>query len=318
MMTRGILAVALGAALVTGCGKSGEEASADALVSRKVKDAEEKKARSEKLAKLRADRIRQQEELRAKKLEALGTNLSEEAWLRERGKMVRGIQALIRDVEEEDTKDRKNPRWLTKPQALRKILDLGDNAAALSMARRMRHSSRAADRAAALDAFNWIGEKAMSDMTVMLADESPEIASEALQDWRSGLAEIADESLKAEFILEATRLVANEDEMGAILLELMSFDSPKIAVNTLDTVINDAQATDIAKIEARDTYRFVAGEAYVDSARSAERGVQLENDMTKTDINALNLLRMRLGQEPLTQAEINAIQAAEATEGAAK
>lgn len=314
----GVLIFALGTALVAGCGGSGDEASDEtALVARKAKIAEAKKAQADKLAKRRADRVRQQQELRAKKREALGADFSEAAWLKERARMVKDIMDLVRDVEEEDEANWQNPRWLTKPQALRKILDLGDHAAALSMARRMRHSSRAADRAAALDAFGWIGEQAMSDLTVMLADKNPEIAAEALSDWQSSLAEIEDESLKGEFILEAARLVANDEDMSSIMMELTTFESPKEAVKTLDAVITDGQTTAAAKSEARETFEFVTREAYSDSARAATLGTELENDLTKVDADALRWAYERQGKE-LTQDVLDAIKAAEAAEGGAK
>lgn len=287
-----VWAFAAGILLFAGCGKSGQEAEQEALVARKAKIAEAKKAKAEALAKRRADRVREQSKVRAAALKARG-DLSEAAWLAERARLVKDTLALVRDIEEEDKQ--KPPRWLTKAQALRQILDLGDEAKALSMAREMRHSSRRSDRAGAVEAFSWLGDKAIADLTVMMADAEADIASDALTAWQQGIEGLEDESLRGELILEAARLVSNEGDMDTILMEVTTFESPKEAIRTLDLVINDAQTTASAKECARETFEHVGGEEYSNTARATAIGDQLERETTETNLKALEWFYKRRG-----------------------
>lgn len=294
---RSALVIALGLALVAGCGgdSEAEKKSEAALVARaKIKEAKRAAREAKREARRRAERMREESGVRAERPAEM-RDLSEKAWLKERGRMVKDILALMRDGDEEDSQE--PPRWLTKPQALQRLRGLGDDAAALALARRMRHSSNSSHRAAALDAFAWLGDKAMPDLTAMLADSDPTVAKTALDAFQQNIGDIEDESLRAEMIVEAAKLVENDSDMDAILMELVSFESPKLTVSTLDRVITAGDTTAVAKETARDTFEHFSGEAYSDSGQAAEVGQRMENEVNTVSLDRMKMIYNKLGIE---------------------
>ena len=195
----------------------------------------------------------------------------DERWLAERG---RRIERILRDARVFIDYEEYRAGKLSRPAALRQLLDSGNGKLALALAREMRYSGRRSDRAAAEESFAWLGTAALSDLTGMLADPDPEIAADAMTDWSQSLSAIEDEGLRCELVKEAANNFGNDEAMESILMELVKVED-YLAVQTLDEIINGS-APDATKEIARDVYSHLSGEDYVNSGAAQALAVRLK------------------------------------------
>lgn len=202
------------------------------------------------------------------------------AWLKERQEKVDAILKLMQEVAKGGTL---SPGRISRAEALQKILDLGDQKTALSLARKLRLSENRDERLAALDAFGWYGTKGMADVTSMLADPDPELAAEALEVWEAGFEEISDDSLRCELIVDAAKLVENDPEMHSLIMELTQVDSTAMAVETLDTIICAEDTTAAAKEASRDIYQHLSDSEYVDHETAVQKAAEIKAEESQID-----------------------------------
>lgn len=279
----------LAAAVLAGCSDSekAEAASDKALVSRKA-IAEKSREGLPNQAAEKAVRVKARREPSREIIE-VADEIEDERWLAERGKAIEKIlQEAKAIIDFEAYKSGK----LSRPAALRQLLDSGERKLTLALAREMRYSGRRSDRAAAGEAFGWLGTEAMSDLTGMLADPDPEIAADAMTDWSQSLSDIDDEGLRCELIKEAANNFESDESMESILMELVTVEDYR-AVLTLDEIINGG-APDATKEVARDVYSHLGGEDYVNSgeaqalaARLKAEGEEISADRLKQVQDAL-------------------------------
>lgn len=210
----------------------------------------------------------------------------DERWLAERGKK---IEKILREARTIIDYEAYRVGKLSRPAALRQLLDSGDVKLTLALAREMRYSGRRSDRAAAGEAFGWLGTEAMSDLTGMLADPDPEIAADAMTDWSQSLSAIEDEGLRCELIKEAANSFGGDEAMESILMELVTVEDYR-AVQTLDEIISGG-APDAAKEIARDVYSHLGGEEYVNSSEAQALAARLKAESEEISADRLKQIQ---------------------------
>ena len=276
-----VLALAtLAAAVLAGCSDSDKAESASDKVKVSQKVIAEKKRRAP-----------------AREIIEVADEKEDVRWLAERGKQIEKILQKARAIIDYEAY---RAGKLSRPEALRQLLDSGNVKLTLALAREMRFSERRSDRAAAGEAFGWLGTEALSDLTGMLADPDPEIAADAMTDWSQSLSAIEDEELRCELIKAAANNFGNDEAMEAILMELVTVEEYR-AVQILDEIINGG-APDATKEIARDVYSHLGGEDYVDSgeaqalaARLKAETEEISADRLKQIQDALKAARRRSG-----------------------
>ena len=263
-------------AVLAGCSDSEktEEAFDKTLVSRKA-IVEKKREELRKRAAEKAVRIKERREP-SREIVEVSDEKEDERWLAERGKT---IEKILQEAKSIIDYEAYKAGKLSRPSALRQLLDSGERKLTLALAREMRYSGRRSDRAAAGEAFGWLGTEAMSDLTGMLADPDPEIAADAMTDWSQSLSDIEDEGLRCELIKDAANNFESDESMESILMELVTVEDYR-AVTTLDEIINGG-APDATKEIARDVYSHLGGEDYVNSGEAQALAARLKAEGEK-------------------------------------
>ena len=111
----------------------------------------------------------------------------------------------------------------------------------------------------AAELFGWIGLKALTELSLMLKDKNPEVASTALHNWELTIDEITDDSLKAEIAIEGIKVLKNQDDVEGMLL---LFDAMEESVGVRSIVNIIQNGTPVASELAREHYEFMTEEPY--------------------------------------------------------
>ncbi len=127
-------------------------------------------------------------------------------------------------------------------------------------------------RRAALDAFEWVGIKALGELSQMLSDSDPEIASDAYVGWEAAVEDIDDQQLRAQMLAAGIKNLQNqEDAEGAVLMLDRSDDD--VAVRALVDIIQNGSP--VAARVAEEHFEFITSEKYR-SPEAAERWIAEE------------------------------------------
>lgn len=149
-------------------------------------------------------------------------------------------------------------------QAVLEMQDLlsdGKELSALRAARNLMDSENADTRSAVLEAFQWIGKRALPEITEMINDVNPHVSAEAIQAWEMAFGEIDGEHRKAFVIEESVVKLKRQDDIETILNHTSELEL-RIALPMLSRMIETHGATMIAEC-ARENYLFLTdGEAY--------------------------------------------------------
>lgn len=276
---------------LAGCSDSGEKADGGEVLksSRKITEAKGEKSAARKPCRSES----KTGDAKAKRRFFDDDSTADAAWLKERKAKVDEILKLMQELAKGENLAAGR---ISRVDALDRILDLGDRDAALSLARRMRLSDDRAERAAALDAFGWFGSRGAADVTSMLADPDPELAAEAFETWKASLAEIDDDSMRCELIVDAAKLVENDPEMGSLMMELTQIGSTAMAVETLDKIIVDGETTAAAKESARDIYQHLADTDYVDHETAVQKAAQIRAEDEAIDPERAARIQQAFGE----------------------
>lgn len=138
---------------------------------------------------------------------------------------------------------------------MRRMLDSGDRKGALHAAREMRFSESRIERRAALAVLGWIGDSALPELTSMLSDPDPEIAEEALDQWRQAMDEMETDDLRCELIIEAAKTFTDEDLLFSMMLEMTKMDDAVVQKALTDILEGDS--TSVAKNVANEIYDYI-------------------------------------------------------------
>ena len=124
-------------------------------------------------------------------------------------------------------------------RALNDALDDDNIELALKEARRLMKHPDADVRSQVAFALSWIGVKGLSELTAMLTDPDPEVASAAFDYWKGGLDEINSDLDKAAMIGSAAQLFGetmSDDVLFDLVMECNMLDD-EVALPQLATIL---------------------------------------------------------------------------------
>jgi hypothetical protein len=151
--------------------------------------------------------------------------------------------------------------------AMRALLDSGDEKAALKIARRLLDSDDVDVRMRVVIVLGWIGLRALPELTQMLADEDDGVASDAFTQWKMAFEEIQEDDAKAELLVAAMGSMRHQEDMESLV---MSVDQLKedLAVAALVGIIQGENK--VAGEVAREHYAFVTQSDYTTPEAAAQ------------------------------------------------
>ena len=171
-------------------------------------------------------------------------------------KTIEDLKKMLKDETDERYK---------RVRKMQRLLDEGNQTAALYDARELRFSNDKVERFAAVEVFGWIGSKALPEITEMLSDPELEIANEAWEKWEMAFNELESDDFRREVILEAAKTFDDENKLYPILWKLLEMGG-ELAKSTLQHISEGGGFTDAAKYVAEDLYGHRYGEVVVDPA----------------------------------------------------
>ena len=158
---------------------------------------------------------------------------------------------------------------------MQNLLSDGKELAALRSARNLMDSESVETRSAALETFQWLGKRALPEITEMINDKNSFVSSEAMQAWEMAFGEIEGEHRKASVIEDTLKNLAKQDDINAILMHTSELEL-RIALPMLSRII-EANKTSVLGECARENYTFITdGEIYETPGKTLEflKGIQ--------------------------------------------
>ena len=158
---------------------------------------------------------------------------------------------------------------------MQNFLSDGKELAALRSARNLMDSESVETRSAALETFQWLGKRALPEITEMINDKNSFVSSEAMQAWEMAFGEIEGEHRKASVIEDTLKNLAKQDDINAILMHTSELEL-RIALPMLSRII-EANKTSVLGECARENYTFITdGEIYETPGKTLEflKGIQ--------------------------------------------
>jgi len=161
-------------------------------------------------------------------------------------------------------------------EKLDELLDEEDYDAVLREAVRLKTHPDAEVRSRVLLALHWTGLKGLADLTGMLKDPDPDVASEAMDYWKMALSEVENSSDKAELLTKAGEVLGDDvpdETFNDVLSEVNMLDDTD-AVPTLLSLLRQTEDADRISetLGALDTY--VNSEEPMETKNDAERAVK--------------------------------------------
>ena len=149
------------------------------------------------------------------------------------------------------------------------LLSDGKELSALRAARNLMDSKNANTRSAVLETFQWIGKRAISEITEMINDANPQVSAEAIQAWEMAFWEIDGEHRKALVIEESVAKLKRQDDIEAILNYTSELEL-RIALPMLSRIIESNKTTLLGEC-ARENYLYLTdGDVYENSNKSKQ------------------------------------------------
>ena len=136
-------------------------------------------------------------------------------------------------------------------QKLDSAMDDNDVDSILKEARQLKQHPDPEVRSQVAFALSWIGLSGLSELTTMLTDPDPEVATEVLDHWRTSLAEIESDTDKGAMLGAAAEVLGDEisDEvLSDIVMECSMLDNEialKHLADILKTVTKPEQKTEV-------------------------------------------------------------------------
>lgn len=155
------------------------------------------------------------------------------------------------------------------------LLGLDKTLEALRHARNLMDSTNAAIRVKAVEAFAWIGKRALPEITEMLNDQNPSVATEAMTAWEQAFAEIDGRHRMADIISRTVANLKNPDHVNSVLLHLSDIDQ-KVALPTLSAIIESNKGSFIEE-SAREVYVHLTGGEIYESLAATQKFLELED-----------------------------------------
>jgi hypothetical protein len=103
----------------------------------------------------------------------------------------------------------------------------------------------------------------------MLADSDPEVSATALENWESVVADITDDTLKAQVIVEGVKVLSNQEDVEDMLMNLDSMDD-QVSVPAMVQIIEQNQKSPVVLEPVLEHYEFVTDEKYESPEKTRE------------------------------------------------
>ena len=145
---------------------------------------------------------------------------------------------------------------------------------ALRHARNLMDSTNAAIRVKAVEAFAWIGKRALPEITEMMNDQNPSVAAEAMTAWEQAFSEIDGRHRIADTISRTVSNLKNPEHVNSILLHLSDIDQD-VALPTLSTIIEGNKGSFVEE-SAREVYTHLTGGEIYESLAAAQKFLEVE------------------------------------------
>lgn len=236
----------LAAVSICGCGESPEPDKREKEPARKIrriKDAEPRKARAGKKAK--------KKKLSKKERRALREARRKE-FARRRAEALRAVDESL------------PPEERKIAIGLRDGLENENLASVAKFSLMARESGNVDIRSQAVDALNWFGVRAISNLTPFLADPDEGVASDARFAWEAGLSEIEDDDIKRSFLETAMSMISDREMLDSIAMNFNEMEDQGAAVESLVKIIDEGD--EAGKAAAQEAYEFITGESWSDRA----------------------------------------------------
>lgn len=156
------------------------------------------------------------------------------------------------------------------------LLDAEDHAGALRLARQLMRSQDPEVRSEVVDTLDWIGLKALPELTSMLADSDPEVAMAALSAWLDALDDVESPLARAELLNEAIPLVRNEDDLQELLIATTDLPDGLLVRMYIDILERTAD-NPVVNEAIREEYEATTGDPFI-SREAAERWILANPD----------------------------------------
>ena len=150
------------------------------------------------------------------------------------------------------------------------LLDVDNQSGALQAARKLMASENASVRSDVVEVLGWIGVKALPELSQLIVDGDPDVARDAIEQWKRAVKGVADEAVKADVLIAGMLVIKKQDELESCAMEFSDLPND-LTVRSMVKLIQSGNP--IASEVARAHYEFVTSEAYV-SPQLAEKWIK--------------------------------------------
>lgn len=165
-------------------------------------------------------------------------------------------------------------KWQPLIEQMQAFMDDGNSEMALVDARQLMTAPNPLARRAAINLFRWVGEKALPEISRMLADPKAEIAQAAYDAWEVSFDEISNHNENIVSTVQAIVRVNDEDVRNAMLLKITSL-SEKTAAAYLRALLDEPNR-EVADL-ALEYVSFMAQETMQDKSEAIKWIAGLKN-----------------------------------------
>lgn len=160
-------------------------------------------------------------------------------------------EAFCRHITEEES----------KLQEAWDLHDAGEKIKAMTIVHGLMHSTNSLVRMEAVDFFQWTGKRALPEITAMINDSSPDVATSALMAWEIAYGEITGDTRLSQAIENSLRTLKRQEDITALLHHVGDLKT-KTALLMLSRIIDDNPANVLGEC-CRESYSDLTdGEIY--------------------------------------------------------
>lgn len=172
-----------------------------------------------------------------------------------------------------------------KVREIRLLLDEGKEREAMEIARGLKNSKDPEIRLQVLPELGWVGWKALSELSSMLADSDKAVAEEAFKQWKMAVGELTDLDSRFDVLVEGLKTVKESTDIDSILIEFNTYPDDQV-VGMIQTLLQDPKLNPVLRESLLEQYEFTTGspwvnqqaaEAFIQRYRAAQAGAQNEN-----------------------------------------
>lgn len=127
-----------------------------------------------------------------------------------------------------------------------------------------------------IEALSWFGAQALPEMVEYLADENPDVAQMALDQFVMALSDVTlGDRARASIVVMASSVLTDPDALGQIFIEISNMRN-SVAANTIFSICESG--TPQAKAMMPETITFITGEENIETVEALEKWVEKNPD----------------------------------------